>query len=95
MLLVVLGHCTYYTLKTDYGGIYYQDSNIDVCLADRIFGHLVSSIYVFHMPMFAMISGMCFNWTLKKQISFHGLISNKFYRLLIPFLFTAVFISTE
>lgn len=92
MLLVVFGHCTYYTLKTNYGGINYEP-NIDICIAGKTFRYLVSSIYVFHMPLFAMISGMCFNWTLMKHLSFEGLLSNKFYRLLIPFLFTALFLS--
>lgn len=93
MLFVILGHCTYYAIKTNYGGIDYSGSNLEYCMSWKLFQRLVGIIYIFHMPMFAMISGMCFNWTLKKIHSFMGIINNKAYRLLIPFVFAMLFVS--
>lgn len=93
MFLVIIGHCSYYNIISNYGGINYKDTNVDLCLSGKMFGLIVAIIYSFHMPMFAMISGICFNWTLKKISSIRNLIINKFYRLLIPFIFTTFFIS--
>lgn len=93
MLLVIIGHCTYYKIQTDYGGIDYQRTFVKSCLSEKVFETIVSLIYIFHMPMFAMISGMCFNWTLKKEMSLTNLVSSKSLRLLIPFVFTALFVS--
>jgi fucose 4-O-acetylase-like acetyltransferase len=93
ILFVVIGHCSYYNIQTKYGGISYFDDCIDYCRAKQIFDRIVSSIYYFHMPMFAMISGMCYNFTLKKITSLNDVVSNKFYRLIIPFIFVSLFIS--
>ena len=93
MLLVIIGHCTYYKIQTDYGGIDYQRTFVESCWSEKVFETIVSLIYIFHMPMFAMISGMCFNWTLKKEMSLTNLVSAKCLRILIPFVFTALFIS--
>lgn len=99
MILVVLGHCTYYQISTNYGGAYYQDlmlqAGVNDTLIHRITSWVTGAIYTFHMPLFMALSGAVFSLQLSKGK--YGelmlFIKNKFRRLLLPFLFTAVFVS--
>lgn len=99
MLLVVLGHCTYYQISTNYGGAYYQDlmlqAGVNDTLIHRIASWVTSAIYTFHMPLFMALSGAVFSLQLSKG-KYEELmlfIKNKFRRLLLPFLLTALFVS--
>lgn len=70
--LVVLGHTIQYGSGTEYlqQGLFY--SNI-----------LFKIIYSFHMPLFMMISGYLFSYTVEKY-SLGAFLRNRFDRLLIP-----------
>lgn len=99
MLLVVLGHCTYYQISINYGGAYYQDlmlqAGVNDTLIHRIASWVTSAIYTFHMPLFMALSGAVFSLQLSKG-KYEELmlfIKNKFRRLLLPFLLTALFVS--
>lgn len=99
MILVVLGHCTYYQISTNYGGAYYQDlmlqAGINDTLIHRITSWVTGAIYAFHMPLFMALSGAVFSLQLSKGK--YGelmlFIKNKFRRLLLPFFLTALFVS--
>ena len=99
MILVVLGHCTYYQISTNYGGAYYQDlmlqAGVNDTLIHRITSWVTGAIYTFHMPLFMALSGAVFSLQLSKGK--YGelmlFIKNKFRRLLLPFLLTALFVS--
>ncbi len=86
MLLVIIGHCNYYRISTPFGGVYYFENGEEVTFVYEAFRWLTSFIYSFHMPLFMAISGMCFSLTVKKPISFIGLMKSKAQRLLIPLL---------
>ena len=99
MLLVVLGHCTYYQISTNYGGAYYRDlmlqAGVNDTLIHRIASWVTGAIYTFHMPLFMALSGAVFSLQLSKG-KYEELmlfIKNKFRRLLLPFLLTALFVS--
>lgn len=92
-LLVVIGHSTYYTILTPFGGIDYnglmfingvEDSKVHI-----IASYFTSLIYLFHMPAFFALSGSLF----RKQIISHKwkklgtLAKNKFERLILPCIF--------
>lgn len=90
-ILVILGHCTYYSIKTNYGGI---DLGIEVsCFAGKALTVLTTAIYSFHMPLFIALSGCLWAIKNKQTLSFKDLLSSKSRRLLKPFLFTALFLS--
>lgn len=90
-ILVILGHCTYYSIKTDYGGI---DLGIeDSCFTGKALTVLTATIYSFHMPLFIALSGCLWAIKISKPLSFKDLLSSKSRRLLKPFLFTALFLS--
>ena len=61
MILVILGHCTYYQISTNYGGAYYQDLMLQAGVNDTIIHRITSwvtgAIYTFHMPLFMALSG--------------------------------------
>ena len=95
MLLVIIGHCTYTKLMTQYGGIDYFDdvSPSDYSFSWKILCLIVAFIYSFHMPLFMMLSGACFRLGIKKTNGFMALINNKCHRLLIPFFLTTLLLS--
>lgn len=70
MILVVLGHCTYYQISTNYGGAYYQDlmlqAGVNDTLIHRIASWVTGVIYTFHMPLFMALSGAVFSLQLSK-----------------------------
>lgn len=95
MFLVVIGHCSYYTIATPYGGIYYSEliNGENYSVAYRCLRYLVAFIYTFHMPLFIALSGMLFSLSMKKGISFHKMVKDKAIRLLMPFLAVSLFLS--
>lgn len=70
MILVVLGHCTYYQISTNYGVAYYQDlmlqAGVNDTLIHRIASWVTGVIYTFHMPLFMALSGAVFSLQLSK-----------------------------
>ena len=88
VVLVVIGHGTYYDIVTKFGGINYGTMMSNALIPDTIFHKitsiLTSFIYTFHMPAFIALSGSLFS--LKKNVSMKEIIVKKAKRLLIPFL---------
>ena len=97
MLLVVLGHCTYYEMATDFGGMYFasqmQSAGIHETLTHHWLSVITTAIYSFHMPLFMALSGAVFAMQLKKGKYGDGktFISKKTKRLLYPFLIVSMF----
>ena len=93
VILVVLGHATYYTVTTDFGGIYISEAMDAANVADTVFHRITiwvtSMIYSFHMPAFVAISGILFQSQMEKNRfkSLGQLLRNKTQRLILPFLF--------
>ncbi|HEU4055126.1 TPA: acyltransferase [Streptococcus pneumoniae] len=90
ILLVVLGHSTYYIIKMNFGGIdyYHYINNNDSIIVINFFKKITEIIYYFHMPLFMAISGAFFRIQVEKNKwqSPLELFQNKFRRLLIPFI---------
>lgn len=91
VFFVVLGHSSYYTVGTLYGGIDYMGLMKKTHIVDTGFHKatemLTAWIYAFHMPAFIALSGMLFSMQMEKR-SFGtvvDLIRNKAKRLLVPF----------
>lgn len=81
-MLVVIGHATYYTIKTPFGGIFYTDMMINNNIQDTHYFHTLVSlltnwIYTFHMPAFFALSGTI----LALQIKNKGCINFKNFLL--------------
>lgn len=91
MLLVIIGHANYYTVKTSFGGIDYpiNDHNIGATLIKT----LNNFIYSFHMPLFMALSGAGFSFGIRKFDSLKALARNKARRLLLPFILVSVMVS--
>ena len=68
ILLVVLGHSTYYIIKTSFGGIDYLHyiNNNHSLMVIKALNVLTEIIYYFHMPLFMAISGAFFEFNLKR-----------------------------
>ncbi len=93
MILVVLGHCNYYTIKTTFGGVENSLANGEYSLVFKMLGFVTSVIYKFHMPLFMAVSGACFSWSIRKYETIGKLVRNKAKRLLVPFLLVTTFIA--
>lgn len=94
MLLVILGHCTYYCIETSYGGLCHSlPEDMEASVMSKILSRLSGFIYSFHMPLFMAVSGACFSFSISRYGSFKSLVRNKFHRLLVPFLVTTTFVS--
>ena len=95
MLLVILGHCSYLTIETKFGGVNYGKciSEVDNGLSVMVLTVITDLIYSFHMPLFMALSGACFSLTYKHYSSIKLLLKNKAHRLLLPFIFTTMFLS--
>ena len=93
VILVVIGHGSYYDIITKYGGIKYGQMMELASISDTLFHRLVNSltrfIYTFHMPLFIALSGSLF--VLKKDLSTMEFIKAKAKRLLVPFLLYGFF----
>ena len=99
MVLVVLGHCTYYKISTLYGGINYeilmQNAGIADTFIHKIASMLTTAIYSFHMPLFMALSGAVFSLSVNhgKYKDFAKFLKNKVHRLLLPFVFVTLLVS--
>ena len=95
MLLVIIGHCTYYTIMTPYGGVsHFEDvPSSEVSIMWKLLGAMVGFIYTFHMPLFMLLSGACFSLSMRRDVKFKALLQNKAKRLLVPFLYTTLLVS--
>ncbi len=97
MVLVVLGHCTYYEIATDFGGMYFgsqmQGLGIHDTLTHKICSIVTTAIYSFHMPLFMALSGAVFAMQLRKGKygEWKKFVVKKVDRLLYPFLIVTVF----
>lgn len=85
-ILVVMGHCVYYRISTDYGGIDYSAFITSKSQVFLICEKLKVLIYLFHMPLFVALSGAVFGLSQKKYATWACLMKNKARRLLIPFI---------
>lgn len=95
-VLVVVGHGTYYTIQTPFGGIDYSGLMLLEGIEDTkihiLTSYLTGLIYTFHMPVFFALSGslFCRQMIQRKWKNIGSLVANKFKRLLIPCFFVWV-----
>lgn len=93
MILVIIGHSTYYAIKSGYGG---YDPFKGLVLSHSVFSLLaslvVSFIYAFHMPFFMAISGMTLAISYKPMQPLAEISRKRAKRLLIPFLTVSIFL---
>ena len=91
VMLVLIGHCTFYTIQTKYGGINYINE-VDFPNSQRILSLLTKFIYSFHMPLFFMLSGALFANAISKgkYNNIFALTKDKFKRLILPFIIITV-----
>lgn len=91
-ILVLLGHCTYYIIVTDYGGVDYSRFAENKTLIYRLFDTITMIIYLFHMPLFMALSGALFLNSLKrgKYSTLKELLKEKGKRLMLPFLVVSI-----
>lgn len=91
-ILVILGHCGYYTISTPYGGVDYmsmlQSADYSDTIAHKLGAALCSLIYTFHMPMFMALSGAVLAVQLGrgKYSEYMSFLLNKLKRLILPFI---------
>lgn len=87
VILVVVGHATYYDIITPFGGIHYGTVMTELGIQDTCFHQLscelTNFIYTFHMPVFIALSGSLF--AIGKKLNVSAFIKKKAKRLLIPF----------
>lgn len=102
VILVVISHCTYYQIITNYGGIDYSlPDSFDITLIDKITRKILmfftKFLYTFHMPLFFALSGALFKNSLTngKISNFKDLIIQKSKRLLIPFIIIVLVFATS
>lgn len=95
MLLVIIGHCTYTRLMTPYGGICYfsEIPSYEYSDCSKMLEGIISFIFTFHMPLFMMLSGVCFRLTIDRETDMKELVKKKVRRLLLPFALTTLFLS--
>ena len=101
LLLVLLGHTSYQTIATPYGGIDIAAVRAAAGLADTAIHQameaVVSGIYTFHMRLFFALSGAVFYLRLRQgaytapRRAARTFLGQKARRLLVPFLVTALF----
>jgi len=86
-ILVVVGHCTYFKICTNYGGCDYSYLFINESYAFKIINKMTEFIYIFHMPLFIALSGALYKKSLDKgrYSTFVELLNKKSKSLLIPF----------
>ena len=85
--LVIIGHCGYYTITTNYGGIDYSSLYYKEPIVHHILNLIVAFIYSFHMPLFIGLAGAVFRYTTKyRNTKILSFIKSKIYRLIIPFI---------
>lgn len=101
VLLVLISHCMYYKMMTNYGGISYdisetiQTNNFDMKVIQSL--RLMRNVlYTFHMPLFFALSGALFKNSIKREKfkSINDVMIQKAKRLIIPFIIVTIFFST-
>lgn len=93
-LLVVLGHATYLSHVSAYGGRDYWTSFSVPSLFHRAVSKLTGFIYLFHMPLFMALSGALFRRSLvRKKYDLKRLLIEKGKRLLVPFFVVGILYS--
>lgn len=92
-LFVVIGHSAYLNIQTGVGGVAYSlPADVASIYANNFFEFerfLSGWVYGFHMPMFFMLSGLCF--AIASKTSFDQLCIKKVRRLIIPFFVAGLF----
>ncbi|MBR3602619.1 MAG: acyltransferase family protein [Lachnospiraceae bacterium] len=93
VILVIIGHGTYYNITTLFGGIEYgtlmKIANIEDANFHKLMSLVTDFIYTFHMPVFIALSGSVYALSNSKNFKTHMIKKGK--RLLIPF-FTIWFV---
>ena len=88
-LLVVFGHCTFFTISTAIPdmGCDYTTTIIDNTYTWQITNQIVKFIYTFHMPLFFVLSGFVYGLCIKqgKYAGYKSTITNKFRNLVLPY----------
>ncbi|MDE6247381.1 MAG: acyltransferase [Muribaculaceae bacterium] len=92
MILVIIGHSSYTTIMTKYGGVEHTPTSGFNPVFSGI-NKFVAFIYTFHMPLFMAISGALFSLGFNKIESIKDLAKAKGIRLLIPFIVTATVVA--
>lgn len=97
--LVIIGHSTYYTISTEYGGIDFNSCMATANVNDSKI-HILASIakdfiYTFHMPLFMFLSGALFYMAVRTNRfpTFKDIVINKAKRLLIPFVAISIMLA--
>lgn len=92
-MLYVIGHSTYLTITTEYGGCDYSYLFVDKSFVFKAVSKLTSFIYLFHMPLFIALSGALFAKSLSRgsYLSFRELLHKKAKKLVIPFVVVTLF----
>lgn len=93
MLLVVIGHSSYYNINSYFGGIQYESNDVNHCISYQSINLFVNFIYTFHMPFFMAISGMTYAISYKPSATLLSIAKKKTIRLLIPMLLVTIFLS--
>ena len=101
VLLVIISHCMYYKIISEYGGIQYcstefiQINYMDI-MTIKIQKLIQNFLYTFHMPLFFALSGALFKNSINrgKFKKFKEVIIQKAKRLIIPFIIVTIFFST-
>lgn len=85
-VLVVLGHGSFYTLETAFGGVDYSRLIAGETVFHEVVTRLSDWIYTFHMPAYFCLSGAVFSLELSrgKYPSLGPLAAAKARRLLVP-----------
>ena len=96
ILLVVIGHATFYANSTLFGGIDYygmmQSAGVDDAAVHIAASWFSKWIYTFHMPLFISLSGAVYSLQKKKvYCSLRALVIAKTYRLVVPFFVAFMF----
>lgn len=88
-ILVIIGHCTFYTISTAIPsmGCDYSTTIIDNSVTWQIANQIVQFIYIFHMPLFFALSGMVYAICIQqgKYTNYRRTINNKFRNLVLPY----------
>lgn len=97
IIMVVIGHATFLSAVTPFGGInYYQlmeINNISDSAFHRIVCYITDWIYTFHMPVFMALSGTIYGLSRKcgKYKEFCPYLKQKYLRLVHPMLIVWMF----
>jgi fucose 4-O-acetylase-like acetyltransferase len=90
-LLVIIGHCTFISIKTNFGGIDYQEPLLSLgghlSITQYILTFIKDVIYKFHMPAFFALSGILYGrqYRIGKNNSLSRLFKSKLKRLILPY----------